>query len=254
MAGKLPLSVSMISFNEEKNIARTLESVRDIAREIVVVDSHSTDRTREIAASLGALVYEEDWKGDAGQKNSSAEKCTEEWILMLDCDEVLSEELRQSVIQAITSGTHDGYEVNRRTHYLGRLLRYAWHPDWKLRLVKRSARPKWVGYNPHSYIEMTGTTGRLDGDMVHYSYRDVYHHFVKTLDHARIAAASYHEKGRRFRWSNLLFNPIVAFVRLYILRQGFRDGFQGLVAGFSTYVYTFLKYVFLREHEMNARR
>lgn len=252
MAGRLPLSVSMISFNEEHNIARTIESVRSIAREIVVVDSHSTDKTREIAASLGARVYEEDWKGDAGQKNSSAAKCSEEWILMLDCDEVLTEELRQSIVDAITNGKHDGYEMTRRTYYLGKLLQYAWYPDWKLRLVKRSSNPVWTGYDPHNHVKINGSTSKISGDMLHYSYRNVYHHFTKTLDHARIAAASYHKQGRPFRWSNLLVNPVVAFVRLYIIRLGFLDGFRGLVAGFSTYAYTFLKYVFLRELELKV--
>lgn len=247
MAQKLPLSVSLISFNEERNIARTIESVRDIAREIVVVDSHSTDATRSIAEQLGATVYEEDWKGFTDQKNSCLEKCTQEWVLMLDCDEVVSAELRQSIIDAVQNPAHDGYELNRKTNYIGKLLHYAWYPDWNLRLAKKSARPVWGGYNPHSFVTITGNVGKLRGDLIHYSYKDVHNHFVKTLDYARTSAESYYAEGRRFRMANLVLNPLVSFVRLYIVRQGFRDGFRGLIAGFSTYVYTFLKYVFLWE-------
>ncbi len=251
---KLPLSVSIISFNEEKNIARTLDSVIDIASEIIIVDSHSTDNTKAIAEGYGAKVFVEDWKGHVAQKNSALDKCSQPWILMLDCDEVLSDELRNSIIKAIDSSEAQAYSVNRKTHYLGKLLHYAWQPDWNLRLVRRETKPYWQGLNPHDELKCTAEPKPLQGELVHYSYKDVRNHFDKTLDYAQISAKSYKERGRKFSMLNLLLNPVVAFVRLYIIRKGFLDGKHGLIAGFSTFVYTFLKYIFFWELELQEKR
>ncbi len=251
---KLPLSVSIISFNEEKNISRTLDSIKDIAAEIIIVDSHSSDRTLEIARALGAAVYTEDWKGHVAQKNSALEKCTQEWILMLDCDEVVSSELKLAIVDAVNQNQHNAFSVNRKTHYLGKLLDYAWQPDWNLRLVKKNTNPYWRGLNPHDELKCDASPKRLNGELVHYSYKDVRNHFDKTLDYAQISARSYKERGRKFSIWNLLLNPVVAFIRLYILRKGFLDGKHGLVAGFSTFVYTFLKYVFFWELELKEKK
>ncbi len=251
---KLPLSVSIISFNEEKNIARTLDSIADLASEIIIVDSHSKDKTKEIAESYGAKVFTEDWKGHVAQKNSALKKCTQEWILSLDCDELVSSKLKQSIIEAITQNKESAFSVNRKTHYLGKLLHYAWQPDWNLRLVKKNTNPYWQGLDPHDELKCEGNSNKLEGELVHYSYKDVRNHFDKTLDYAQISAKSYKERGRKFSIWNLLLNPIVAFVRLYILRKGFLDGKHGLVAGFSTFVYTFLKYIFFWELELKDKK
>lgn len=247
MKEKLPLSVSIISFNEEGNIERLLKSVVEFATEIVVVDSHSTDRTREIAESYGARVFEEDWKGHIDQKNSALEKCTQEWILSLDCDEEVSPELEASVHRAISEGRYDGYKINRRTHYLGQFLKHAWYPDRKLRLVKRSSKPHWAGYNPHDVLFVEGEVGSVSGDMYHYSYKGVEHHFVSTVGYARLSAQSYAEKGKQFRLHKLLLNPPFAFFKRYIIQKGFLDGQRGLVVAFSTFLNVFLKYLFLWE-------
>lgn len=247
MDAKLPLSVALIAFNEEQNIGRTLQSIAGIASEIILVDTGSTDKTRDIAASLGAKVFMEEWRNHIYQKNSALQKCTQPWVLSLDCDEVVTPELLKSIISAIESPQADGYFLNRRTFYLGRLLKRAWMPDWKLRLVKRDKSPVWQGLNPHDELVVSGSTKRLDGDLIHYSYKNIAHHFEKTLYYARLSAQTYYERGRRFSFVNLALNPLVAFVRLYVLNRGFVDGFPGLIAGFSTFFYTFMKYVFLWE-------
>ena len=126
---RLPLSVSLISLNEEDNIGRTLESIKDIASEIVVVDSHSTDKTREMAKGYSARVFEEDWKGYVDQKNSALDKCTREYILSLDCDEIVSSDLKESIIRAVRDREADGYYINRKTCYLGRFLEHTWQPE-----------------------------------------------------------------------------------------------------------------------------
>lgn len=244
---QLPLSVAIISFNEEDNIGKTLSSVADIVSEIIVVDSHSSDRTREIAESYGAIIYEEDWKGHIAQKNSALDKCRFEWILSLDCDEVLSDELRHSVIQAVSTPVADGYYINRKTVYLGKILEHAWQPDLKLRLVRRASSPRWGGYDPHDVMTITGKTDTLRGDLMHYSYRDVRDHFDRVVHYSGLVAESYKKEGRRFRLYNLVANPLYAFLKEYVLKMGFRDGIRGLGVAVSVACYTFLKYYYLWE-------
>jgi glycosyltransferase involved in cell wall biosynthesis len=249
MEAKLPLSVSIISFNEADNIARTLDSIKAIAAEIVVVDSHSSDDTRRIARSYGAKVFEEDWKGHVAQKNSALEKCTQPWVLALDCDEVVSVRLKKAIVDAVLTKTGAGFRIRRRSHYLGRRLRYNWYPDQKLRLVKMSAAPHWEGYDPHDRLAISGPVGELDGDLIHYSYKNLEDHFVRLVRYARIAADSYYRNGRRFRVYKLASRPLAAFLKKYLLRGGCLDGLQGLIIAVSSFVYVFLKYMFLWERQ-----
>ncbi|UCG78075.1 MAG: glycosyltransferase family 2 protein [Nitrospirota bacterium] len=248
-SNKLPISVAIISFNEEENIGRTLDSVVDIASEIIVVDSGSSDRTRELAEGYGATVYEEDWKGHILQKNSALEKCGQEWILSLDCDEVLSDELRRSIVKAVADPLAEGYVLNRKTVYLGKVLEHAWQPDHKLRLVKRTSAPRWGGYDPHDVLSITGRTLLLEGDLFHYSYKDVRDHFNRVVHYSKLVAESYRKDERKFRLYNLLINPAYAFVKEYIIKMGIRDGIRGLAVAVSVATYTFLKYYYLWELE-----
>lgn len=254
MEKKLPLSVAIISFNEEDNIGRTLQAVASIASEIIVVDSHSTDRTTEIAGSFGAKVYDEDWKGHVAQKNSALAKCTQEWILSLDCDEVPDESLIASIIKAVESPTSDGYIINRRTYYMGKYLKYSWQPDWKLRLVRRESRPEWGGYDPHDRLTISGSTEKIrSGDLLHYSYRDIYDHYQRLVKYAKVAAQSYDRNGRRFSYWGLFTKPVFAFFKKYFLKLGFMDGFAGFAVAMSTFIYVFLKYMFLRELQQGRK-
>lgn len=251
---KLPLSVALISFNEEANLLRTLKSVADIASEIIVVDSHSTDRTVEIAKEYGAKVYIEDWKGFSAQKDSAMGKCTQPWVLVIDCDEVLSEELRTSLIAGVISNAYDGYMINRRTFYAGKFLRFSWQPDSRLKLVRKSANPVRGGNDLHDVLEIKGRVGKLKGDLQHYSYKDIEDHFHRLTKYARTSADIYKKNGRKFSFFNLMLNPPAAFVKQYIFRLGLFDGFRGFLAAFSTFVYVFLKYAFLWEIENTAKK
>ncbi|EDP76515.1 glycosyltransferase family 2 protein [Hydrogenivirga sp. 128-5-R1-1] len=252
--GKLPLSVAIITYNEEDRIGRTLEAVKDIASEIVVVDSHSTDRTREIAESYGAKVYVEDWKSYAGQKNYALEKCTQEWVLFLDADEVVSEELKRSIVKAVNSGRADAFYLNRKTYYLGKFLEHIWQPDWVLRLAKRSSDPKWVGGSVHERLEVKGRAEKLEGYLYHYTYRDLSDHFQKSLRYARLSAGDMFRGGKRFKLHKLVLNPVWAFLKQYFIKGGFRDGIRGLSVSMSYFFSTFLKYMFLWELEQEERR
>lgn len=243
--GNLNLSVALIVYNEEERLSKTLESIKDIASEIIVIDSNSTDNTCAIAESFGAKVCNEEWRGFVEQKNSLTAKCTKEYILYLDADEVVGDELKKAIIEAVNNGKYDGYYIRRKTHYLGKLLNYSWQKDERLRLVKSSANPKWEGEIVHEELKVNGSTAHLAGYIIHYSYRDIDDHFRRTIRYARLSAESYYKKGKKFKLSKMIFSPFIAFVKIYILKGGFLDGIPGFIAGVSAYVYGFLKYAFL---------
>ncbi|WP_457640831.1 glycosyltransferase family 2 protein [Persephonella sp.] len=244
---KLPLSIALISFNEEDRIGDVLDAVHDIASEIVVVDSGSTDKTVDIARKYGAKVFLEKWKGYKDQKNSALEKCSQDWILFLDCDEVVSQDLKKSIIDAVQNPSADGYFINRKTVYLGKVLKYAFQPDWKLRLVKRSSNPRWEGGNVHEYLVIDGKTSKINGDLLHYSYRDIYDHFMKVVNYSKLSAEDMYKRGKKFSLLKLILNPWASFFKEYFLKKGFFDGIRGLIIAVSTLFYTFLKYIYLWE-------
>ncbi len=248
---KLPLSVAIITYNEEDIIGKTLEAVKDIASEIIVVDSHSTDRTREIAKSYGAKVYVEGWKGYAGQKNSALEKCTQEWILFLDADEVVSEELKESIKRELQNPKADGYLINRRIYYLGKLLKYTWQPEWRLFLVRRSSNPRWEG-EPHAYIRINSNKiSKLKGDLYHYSFRGLKHQILKGVSSAYVDASI---KYKHLRKTNIMkdiaLRPAWSFVKTFLLGKAFLDGYRGFMISILVAFYTFMKYAFLLELNM----
>jgi glycosyltransferase involved in cell wall biosynthesis len=247
MTEKLPLSISIISFNEADNIGRTLESVYRFASEIIIVDSFSTDATCEIAAQYGAHIYKEEWKGMVAQKNSAISKCSQPWILCLDCDEVVSSMLGANIKAAVGSGAHDGYLLKRRSHYLGKRLEHSWYPDKKLRLVKLSARPHFEGYDPHDKLAVSGSIGELEGDLIHYSFKNLEDHFLRMVKYARITAQSYHMAGKKFHWFQALLRACFAFNKRYFFQRGFLDGMHGYIVAMSSFTYVLLKYFFLWE-------
>jgi glycosyltransferase involved in cell wall biosynthesis len=247
-----PFASSLIM--KKRILLELFSKSRILLYEIIIVDSFSQDNTCEIAIGFGAKIFKEDWKGFVAQKNSALEKCTQEWILMLDADEVVSEELRSSIISVINNPKADAYYINRKTHYLGKLMNYAWQPDWNLRFVKRSARPLWKGDMVHESLHINGRTSRIKGEMIHYSYAGIKHHFEKTIRYAEISAQSYFERGRRAGILNILLNPLYAFVRIYFLRKGVFDGIRGFIAAISSAFGTFMKYAFLLEKEITASK
>ncbi|MGQ9820054.1 MAG: glycosyltransferase family 2 protein [Candidatus Kapaibacteriales bacterium] len=250
---KLPLSVPLISFNEEENLSKTLGAIVDIASEIVMVDSGSTDSTIKIAKSFGAKIFIEEWKGYVEQKNSALSKCTQEWILALDCDEVVTPELRRSIVEVIQNNERYAYLLDRVTFYLGKKMKYSWRPDWKLRLVRRDCNPRWGGIAPHDKLFVDCTTKKLKGELFHFSYQNLKDHFYKTVNYSQISAESYKMLQRKFRFYNLLLNPAFAFIKLYFLNFGFLDGYRGLIAGVSSALSSFLKYSFLWELHFNEK-
>ncbi len=242
------LSVVLITYQEADRIRKTLESAR-FADEVVVVDSGSTDETVEICLELGARVLHRPFDGFVSQKQFALEQATCPWILALDADEQVSEALAGSIRQVIESpqGQARGYACARRNLYMGVPIRYAgWYPDRKLRLVARGSA-HWTGVDPHDRLEVEGPVGRLEGDLIHDSYRDLPDHARKIGRYARISAEQAFARGRRAGRIDLVFRPMYYFVRRYVVAQGFREGVTGLILCGMGAFYVFLKYACLVE-------
>ena len=244
------LSVVIITYNEEKNIARCLDSVKDIADEIVVLDSFSTDKTREICEAKGAKFYQHAFDGHIQQKNRAITYASSPYILSLDADEALDDTLRRSIVQVKQNWTHDGYYMNRLTNYCGHWVRHCnWYPDTKLRLWD-SRKGHWTGINPHDKYELTDgdkNTKHIKGDILHYSYNTVEDHYKQVEYFTNIASKAYVEKGKKAPLYKLMANPVAKFIDHYILHLGFLDGKTGyLISRISAYA-TWLKYKKIRQ-------
>lgn len=246
---RLPLACAVITRDEADNIGRCLASVVGLAREIVVVDSGSTDATRNIAREYGARVIERDWPGFAAQKQFAMDACDAPWLLSLDADEALDGPARAAIEALFAAGAQPaaaGYELNRLTWYLGDWVRYTWYPEWRLRLVRRD-RAAWREYNGHDYLAVDGEAARLGGHLLHYTYRNLEHHMQQSIRYARMSAEKLAAGDRRIPVSKLFFSPLGRFIRLYIFKQGWRDGWRGFLLAFSSAMSAVLKYAFALE-------
>jgi glycosyltransferase involved in cell wall biosynthesis len=251
----MTLSVCIITLNEEANIARTLESVRAIADEIIVVDSGSTDSTVVLARQYGANVFVEPWKGFALQKNSALAKASCDWVLSLDADEEVSPELATS-IHALKAGpvpAFAGYTMNRRNMYLKRWLkRSGYYPDPKLRLIKRGAT-EFELRAVHEDMKMQGPLGHLNGDLIHHAYPTLESFIEHANRYSSLGAQMEAEKGPvGFSMINIVVRPMVRFLYSYFFRLGFLDGREGLLVLMTHASYVSWKYA--KAWEMSKRR
>ncbi|MEW6378887.1 MAG: glycosyltransferase family 2 protein [bacterium] len=241
------ISATIICLNEERNIQRCLENL-DFVDEIVVVDSGSTDRTLEICRKFTDRVLYNPWPGHVQQKNFALDQAKHEWILSLDADEVVTPRLKESILHALQNdqGKYDGYRVNRHVFYLGRWINHCWYPEYKIRLFKKS-KGRWAGKNPHDTVNLDGKYRDLDGDLEHYTYRNISHH-LRTIDSfSSIGAQGKFEEGKAPRLSSLILNPLFRFLKLYVVKRGFLDGMPGFIIAVLGSYYCFLKYAKLWE-------
>jgi glycosyltransferase involved in cell wall biosynthesis len=242
------VSVAIITKNEEANIRECLESVR-WADEVVVVDGGSTDHTRQICGEYRARVFQEDWKGYARQKNSAIAKTNGSWVLSLDADERVTEELRGEIAAVLNSKALDGYFIARKNFFLGRWIRHGgWYPDYNLRLFRRE-RGHFPEREVHERLEIQGETGYLHHPLEHHTYRSL-SDFIQRLDrYSDLAAREMGKEGRRFRHTDLFFRPPATFLQMYLLRAGFLDGYLGFLLSVLYSFYTFTKYSKLKEQQ-----
>lgn len=238
----MKITATVITLNEEHNIAAALESLA-WADEIVVVDSRSGDRTVEIARTFTDRVYARPWPGYSAQKNFAAEQASYEWIFSLDADERVSEELADEIRQLKLSGEPQAaaYRMPRLTFYLRRWIKHSgWRPDTKLRLYHRK-RARWRGDYVHETLETDGMVERLKGDILHYTVRDASEHHLRMDRYTTLAAQQSYSQGKRASLGSLIGSPVIVFLRSYIFKLGFLDGIPGLaIARFAAH-YEFLK-------------
>lgn len=248
----MKISATIITCNEERNVARVIESLR-CCDEIVVVDSGSTDRTVEIASKLGARVVESPWRGYAGQKNFASESATHDWILSLDADESLSEALEGEIWQIKKNGPEfDAYTMPRLAQYLGRwILHSGWYPDRKVRLFDRR-KATWVGQRVHESVVVGGRIGHLKSNILHFTCSSLSEH-LKTMDrYTTLAAEQLVDDKKQVGWTQLVLDPPWTFFHTYVLKRGFLDGMEGLTIAYMAALYNFLKYA--KARNMAPRR
>ena len=252
------LSVCVITHNEETNIARTLDSVKGIADELIVLDSGSTDKTAELARARGAKVFVEEWRGFGAQKNAAMAKATGDWILSLDADEEVSPELAASIRALLKSvkaaPEFDGYMVARRNLYLGRWIkRSGYYPDPKLRLVRRG-KGAFEDRAVHESMHTSGKVGRLEGDLIHHAYPTL-DSFIEHANRYSSLGGQMEASERRvgFSVANILIRPLVAFIYRYFFRLGFLDGREGLLVHLTHASYVSWKFAKAWEISKNSR-
>lgn len=256
----MKISAVIITFNEEKNIEDAIRSV-SWADEVIVVDSESTDRTRELAESLGASVRINRWPGFSVQKQFAVDHAANDWIFSLDADERVSETL-QAEIGAIRAkdATDDGYRIPRLSYYMGRAIKHGgWYPDLQLRLFDRR-KGRWNGAVIHESVEMEpgASVGKLNGDILHYSVENAAHHNRMIAErYAPLGAQRMYELGRRTSPLKAVLAAWFAFIRAYFLKAGFLDGFAGFCIAYFSAHHAFMKHLMLielqREHERVSR-
>jgi glycosyltransferase involved in cell wall biosynthesis len=240
------LSVVIITFNEELNIKRCLDSIQEVADDVVIVDSFSTDKTEEISEKHKVNFIKRKWEGYSETKNFANAQAQFDWILSLDADEALSEELIKSILEIKKDSATGTYKFNRLTNYCGTWIKHCgWYPDTKTRIFDRRTS-KWEG-KIHEQLITVGPAILLKGDCLHYSYYTLDQHYKQSDKFSTLSAQSLYEKGKKASLLKLLLSPVVKFLNDYIFKLGFLDGVAGYtickISAFTTY----LKYKKLRE-------
>ncbi|MBN2520728.1 MAG: glycosyltransferase family 2 protein [Bacteroidales bacterium] len=239
----IKISVTIITLNEERNIARCLDSLEGVADEIVIVDSFSIDKTKEICMNYAVNFIEREFDNYASQKNFAAEKCNNNYILSIDADEVLSEELKKSILEVKQKWEFDGYYFNRLNNYCGKWIRFSgWYPDRKLRLYdKRKA--KWGGKDVHEELIMEQNTKIcfLKGNLYHYSYNSISEHIERINKYTEIAASYNFKKKKKVYLPLIVIRFFVNFLNRFVIKLGFLDGYNGLIISILTAYGKFIK-------------
>ena len=249
------ISAVVITLNEEEIIGRCIDALKDIADEIVVIDSFSTDRTKEICLEKKVIFIEHAFKDYVDQKNYAASVATYDYILSIDADEIVSDELKSELKKAKTNFDADGFEFNRLSNYCGKWIHHSgWYPDCKLRLYNRT-KGAWAGVTIHEKIEMESGSkvAFLKGDLYHYSYTSITDHISQANKFSTLGAKSAVQKGRRSNIAKVILLPLWRFFRNYFFKLGFLDGYYGFVVCLINSHENFLKYAKMLEIQNNKR-
>lgn len=238
----MKISAIIITRNEQDNLPRAVKSL-GCCDEIVIVDSGSTDRTVAVAQELGARVIEHEWSGYARQKNLAAAEAAHDWVLALDADEALSEQLQHELGRLKQQGpSHDAYAFPRLAQYRGKWIHHSgWYPDRKVRLYDRR-KARWVGDYVHESVRTDGSVGELTGDLLHYTCPTLARHIETVNRYTSLAAQEMIAEGRQVSFLRMITAPPWAFVRGYLVQRGFLDGREGFLIASMAAFYVFAKY------------
>jgi glycosyltransferase involved in cell wall biosynthesis len=238
----IPVSVVIVTKNEEKNIREALESIKKVS-EIVIVDSFSTDRTLEICREYTDRIYQSQWLGYARQKQKAVELAKGPWVYILDSDERFTESLWNEIEQALkNSGGCSGYYVPRKNYFLGKWMRHGgWWPDYTLRFFLKD-RAQVEDRKVHEKVVVNGKAGYLKNPLEHYTYRTLSDYIKKMDIYSTLSAEELIEQGADPGKITLIVNPLFTFLKMFFLRAGFMDGIHGLILATLYSHYTFLKY------------
>tara|TARA_B100000886_G_C20335808_1_gene454449 strand:- start:2 stop:763 length:762 start_codon:yes stop_codon:yes gene_type:complete len=243
------ISGLIITFNEEKNIERCIRSMIPVCDEIIVIDSGSTDSTVDIANRLGARSIYNPFEGHIEQKNYAISKANYDYVLSLDADEELSEELIDQIIKLKRNIEYDAICFNRLTRYIDKWIYHCdWYPDTKLRLWNKN-KGQWGGVNPHDIVLLTpgSRTLKIKGNLKHYSYNSISEHIIQTDKFTTIAARAAYQKGIRSSNFKIISRPLLKFLKDYVLRLGIADGKYGFVICFINSLSAMLKYAKIKD-------
>lgn len=245
----MKLSAAIMTFNEEKNLDRTLKALEDICDEIVIVDSESTDRTEEICKKYGAKFIKQKWLGYGRQRNVAIENCSGRWILAVDADEELSPELRDRIKNIIESDdtSKKVFEINRLSVCFGKKIKYGgWGTSYAVRLFLKGAG-KFNDNTVHESFVTDEMIYKIKEDIYHHSYLTLEDYFSKFNRYTTEGALEYYKKGKKASVFQIVFNPLYKFIRMYIFRLGFLDGVEGFLLASTSSLYSMVKYFKLRE-------
>ncbi|MCI7223562.1 MULTISPECIES: glycosyltransferase family 2 protein [Fusobacterium] len=245
----MTLTVSIITLNEEKNLARTLESVKKFADEIVIVDSGSTDKTEEIAKSFNAKFYFQKWLGYGPQRNKAIELASSEWVLNIDADEEISEELAKKIadIKDDKNDKIDVFKINFMSVCFGKKIKHGgWSNSYRIRLFKKNSG-RFNENNVHEEFITNSHIGKINEYILHHSYSDLEDYFTKFNKYTTLGAIEYYKKNKKASLVSIVLNPIYKFIRMYFFRLGFLDGLEGFILAITSSLYTMVKYYKLKE-------
>lgn len=249
----MKLSAAIMTFNEERNLERTLKALADICDEIVIVDSGSTDKTKEIAEKYEARFIYQPWLGYGKQRNAAIDNCSGKWILAVDADEELSPELKQKITEII-NGNEDKkvYEINRLSVCFGKKIKHGgWGTSYAVRLFLKTAG-RFNDNTVHESFVTQEEIFKIKENIYHHSYLTLEDYFSKFNRYTTEGALEYYKKGKKASIGQVVFNPMYKFIRMYIIRLGFLDGIEGFLLASTSSMYSMVKYFKLREIYKNG--
>ncbi len=250
----MKLSVVIITFNEEKNIQRCLDSVKKVADEIIVLDSFSTDKTQIICKKFGAKFLQHAFDGHIQQKNRAMHLASNDMVLSLDADEALSPELEKSILEFKKANKTAACSMNRLNNYCGQWIKHGgWYPDRKVRIWNKN-QGQWGGTNPHDKVVLGKgiSVKHLYGDLLHYSYYSLAEHLKQTEKFNRISAQEMVKSGYKPTFTKLFLSPYFKFFKDYILKTGFLDGKNGFTIAKISAKSVYDKYRLVKTIEINS--